>query len=180
MRSEAMTNLRKIRIPSALVVAAAALLAGRAAAADVEAKKDGVEVFADATNKSAVVSTLKSGQSLPAGERKGMFWQVDLGGGKSGFVSVMAVKHKPDTNTDLAKAIKTVVKDGRQDESNEGRARSAVMGVRGLAADDDAGNAGDVRPNLRAVFKMEDTQVTQKKLDQVGDLVMAEIAAKAK
>lgn len=166
--------------PASLALAWLLGFAPEALGAEVEAKKDGVEVYADATNKSAVVGTMKGGESLPAAERKGMFWQVQLAGGKTGFVSVLAVKHKPDTNTDLAKAIKNVVKDGRQgDDANDSRARSAVMGVRGLASDDSAGNAGNVRPNLRAVYKMEDHVVTPKKVEQVGELVMQEIVAKA-
>lgn len=155
-------------------------MSGSALAAEVEAKKDGVEVYADATNKSEVLQTLKSGESIKSIERKGMFWQVQAAGGKSGYVSVLAVKHKADVDTGLAKAINSVVKDGRQtDESQEGRARSAVMGVRGLAEDDDAGNAGNVRPNLRAVYKMEDVTVTPKKVEQVGEMVYEEIAKKA-
>lgn len=155
-------------------------LGGNALAAEVEAKKDGVEVFADATNKSEVLQTLKSGESIKSIERKGMFWQVEAAGGKTGFVSVLAVKHKAETNTGLAKAINSVVKDGRQtDDSQEGRARSAVMGVRGLAEDDDAGNAGNVRPNLRAVYRMEDLTVPPKKVEQVGEMVYEEIAKKA-
>lgn len=162
-----------------LLVLWTAVGASEALAAEVEAKKDGVEVYSEATNKSAVVSTMKSGDALPATERKGMFWQVDVNG-KPGFVSVLAVKHKPDVNSDLANAIKSVVKDGHPgDESSETRARSAVMGVRGLASDDSAGNAGNVRPNLRAVYKMEDRTVSAKKVEQVGDLVMDEIAKKA-
>jgi hypothetical protein len=151
-----------------------------ALAAEVEARKDGVEVYSDATNKSDVLDKMKSGDTLPATERKGMFWQVQLKGGKTGFVSIMAVKHKADSNTDLAKAIKTAVKEGRgEDDAGENRARSAVMGVRGLQDDDDAGNAGNVRPNLRAVFSMEDRAVKKKDLDHLGESVLQEIAAKS-
>lgn len=149
-------------------------------AAAVEAKKDGVEVYADATNKSAVIAKLKQGESVPAGERKGMFWQVTVAGGKSGFVSVLAVKHTPDTNSDLAKAVKSVVNEGRKLDSNsEARARSAVMGVRGLREDDNMANASDIRPNLRAVYQLEDRQFNPKKVQQLGDKVMQEIEAKA-
>ena len=153
--------------------------AGAARAAEVEAKKDGVEVRADASTKSDVLGTLKAGEALPAVERKGMFWQVKYND-KTGFVSALAVTHKPDAAGGIAKAIKDAVKDGREgDDSSEGRQRSAVMGVRGLAPDDDMANAGDVRPNLRAVYKMEDTKVTQKKIDDLGDNVLNEVAKTA-
>ena len=156
------------------------LFAATALGANIEAKKDGVEVYADATNKSGVVETLKSGESRVAGERKGMFWQVTTKDGKAGFVSVLAVTRKADSDNDLAKAIKTVVKQGRTgDESTEARARSAVMGVRGLAPDDDMGNAAGTRPNLRAVYKMEDTRMSDKKVKAIGDDVFTEIAQKS-
>jgi hypothetical protein len=149
-------------------------------AAEVEAKKDGVEIYIDATNKSEVIGSLKSGETLESVERKGMFWQVKTKDGKNGFVSILAVKHKPDTNTNLAKAINGVVKGGRGGEdATESRARSAVMGVRGLREDDDMANAASVRPNLRAVYEMEDIKVSQKKVGELGDKVMGEITRKA-
>jgi uncharacterized protein YgiM (DUF1202 family) len=161
-------------------ILAVGALAATAHAAEVEAKKDGVEVYADATNKSVVLSKLKEGEALPATERKGMFWQVKTKDGKAGYVSVLVVKHKPDANGDLAKAIKNVVKQGRStDEASETRARSAVMGVRGLREDDDAGNAGNVRPNMRAVYSMEDDNVKKKDIDALGENVLNEIATKA-
>lgn len=152
---------------------------GAAWAAEVEAKKD-TEIYADATNKSEVLGKLEKGNALAATERKGMFWQVKTKDGKTGFVSVLAVTHKADTNSDLANAIKDVVKEGRtSDESNDSRARSAVMGVRGLREDDNAGNAGNVRPNLRAVYAMEDIKMPKKKVDALGEDVFTEIAGKA-
>ncbi len=176
---------RKIRgILNSTSFLAAAVLQGLWApallAAEVEAKKDGVEIYTDATNKSEVIGSLKSGETLESVERKGMFWQVKTKDGKSGFVSILAVKHKPDTNTNLAKAINGVVKGGRGGEdATESRARSAVMGVRGLREDDDMANAASVRPNLRAVYEMEDVKVSQKKVGELGDKVMGEITRKA-
>ena len=163
-----------------LVAASLGLVASSTLAAEVAAKKDGVEVYADATNKSQVLSKLKEGDSLKAGERKGMFWQVTLKDGKAGYVSVLAVAHKADTDADLTKAIKSVVKDGRAtDEASEGRARSAVMGVRGLREDDASANAGNVRPNLRAVYRMEDSPASKKKVDELGQSVFEEVAQKS-
>jgi len=155
-------------------------LATQALGAGVEAKKDGVQVYADATNKSAVVSQMKGGETLPSLERKGMYWQVKLPDGKTGYVSVLAVKHKAEGSTSLAKAIDSVVKEGRtSDGAGSARARSAVMGVRGLADDDNMANAGNIRPNLRAVFRMEDRHVSQKHVQRLGDSVFKEIAQKA-
>jgi hypothetical protein len=160
-------------------IALVAALVAPTALAEIEAKKS-VEVYSEATNKSDVLETLKEGESLPSVERKGMFWQVKTKSGKDGYVSVLSVKHKPDSNADLAKAIKGVVKEGREDDgSTEGRARSAVMGVRGLREDASAGDAGQARPDLRAVFSMEDHVVSDKKLEALGEDVFKEIERKA-
>ena len=156
------------------------LVAGSALAAHIEAKKDDVEVFADATNKSAVVTKLKAGQTALAGERKGMFWSVTTTDGKAGFVSVLVVKHKPDADGGLVKAINSVSKEGRTEgDGTDARARSAVMGVRGLSDDDNVANAANIRPNLRAVYRMEDKSVSEKKMEQLGQQVLNEIASKA-
>ncbi len=155
-------------------------LTTQAFASDVEAKKDGVEVYQEATNKSAVITKLSAGQSLAAGERKGMFWQVKTKDGKPGFVSVMAVKMKAGGSEDLAKAIKSAVKQGKPpSDGTEGRQRSAVMGVRGLKEDDNMANASSVRPNMRAVFALEDLKVNEKVVQKLGESVMTEIEEKA-
>lgn len=156
-----------------------ALLAHAAQAAEVEAKKD-TKIYKEATNKSDVVGDLKSGESVESVERKGMFWQIKMKGGETGFVSVLAVKHKADSNDNLAKAIKNAVKQGRADEGDSDvRQRSAVMGVRGLAEDDSAGNAGKIRPNLRAVFALEDMTVRKKDIEALGADVLSEIEKEA-
>lgn len=176
-----MKSLNKVgKSINALAFLAVTLGAGSALAAEVEAKKAGVEIYADATNKSDVLGKMGEGESLAASERKGMFWQVTTKDGKTGFVSVLAVKHKADTDGNIANAIKSVVKDGRQDGGeNNDRARSAVMGVRGLREDDNMANAANVRPNLRAVYNMEDMALSKRKVEDLGELVMNEIAKKA-
>jgi hypothetical protein len=152
--------------------------AGSVFAAQVEAKKD-IDIYSEPTNKSAVLGKLKTGESVDSVERKGMFWQVKTKDGATGFVSVLAVKHNADAGGNLAKAIKNVVKQGREDETDDSRQRSAVMGVRGLAEDDSAGNASALRPNLRAVFAMEDVNLRQKELEALGNDILAEIEKKA-
>jgi len=154
-------------------------LAGAAHGAEVEAKKD-IDIYSEPTNKSEVVGKLKTGESVESVERKGMFWEIKTSAGAKGYVSVLAVKHKTGTDGNLAKAIKNAVKQGRSDDDSEdSRQRSAVMGVRGLAEDDSAGNASALRPNLRAVFVMEDRNPRQKDLDALGNAILAEIEKKA-
>ncbi len=160
---------------------AVTLVSGSALAAEVEAKKNGVEIYADATNKSDVLGKMSDKESLSAGERKGMFWEVTTKDGKKGFVSVLSVTRKAEGDANLANAIKSVVKDGRQegDSNTNDRARSAVMGVRGLREDDNMANAATIRPNLRAVYAMEDAATPKKKVEDLGESVFNEIAKKS-
>lgn len=168
-----------LRTIHGLILLAACTMSVAAIAAEVQAKKD-IEIYADATNKSEVIGKLAKGEALPAVERKGMFWQVKTSDGKTGFVSFLAVTHKADSDGKLADAIKAVVKEGRStDETAEARARSAVMGVRGLRADDNVANAGSIRPDIRAVYSLEDVRVPKKKIDDLGTAVFEEISKKA-
>lgn len=151
--------------------------------AQVEAKKDGVQVFADAQNKSAVMATMKKGDQLEAKERKGMYWEVKLPGGKAGFVSVIAVQHKPgEGSSGLNNAIRNAVTNSRPstDGTAATRQRSAVMGVRGLDESGSTAFAGNVKPNLRSVFAMEDRVVSANEIESLGNLVMNEIGSKQK
>ena len=158
----------------------ALLTAASAHSAEVEPKSSDVTVYAEPTNKSTAILTLKAGEKLEAIERKGMFWQVKTKDGKPGFVSVLQVKHRADASSDLTSAIKGAVKNGRSGDSvTESRVRSAVMGVRGLREDDSAAKAGDVRPNLRAVYDMEDKFVSAEKISELGEKVFQEVEKRA-
>ncbi|MCX6119474.1 MAG: SH3 domain-containing protein [Proteobacteria bacterium] len=143
--------------------------------ATVEAKKDGVEVFASAGKDASVLATLKKGQVVDAGTRSGMYWQVKTSDGKSGFVSVLAVKVKADAGGGLNDAIRDAVKEGRNAaEQNGARSRSAVMGVRGLDENNTA-MAGSLKPDLRAVYEMEDRVLPQEKLDQQSEIIDSDV-----
>ena len=145
----------------------------------VEAKKDGVTVVGTPDKSGAVVATLKAGETLDAGERKGMYWEVKTADGKSGFVSVMAVKLKPSSGN-LGSAIRDAVMSGRNtSDAANARARSAVMGVRGLDESGETAFAGSVKPDLRAVYSMEDFEVPAKRVERLGEEVFEEIAANA-
>ena len=153
---------------------------GACFAGTVEASKDGVDVFAAADKASSVISKLKKGDTLTAGERTGMYWQVQTKEGKPGFVSVLAVKVKPSTKEGLDEAMREAVKNGRaQQASDGGRTRSAVMGVRGLDDTSDTGLAASVRPNLHAVYMMEDRDIPRGRIDQQAVMVTAEIERKS-
>lgn len=164
----------------ASLMAISFLIGVPAIAGSVEAKKDDVEVFAAADKGSAVVTKLKKGQAVTSSERSGMYWQVKLPDGKAGFVSVMAVKIKAEAGGGLSDTLRDAVKAGRTNaEQNGARSRSAVMGVRGLD-ENNTEMAGSVRPNLRAVYSMEDTEVVQGKLDQQAAIVENDILARTR
>lgn len=148
----------------------------------VEAKKDNVEVYASADKAAAILAKLKKGESVTSKERSGMYWQVKLQSGQSGFVSVLNVKVKSDGESGgLNNAIREAVKAGRASGEQDGsRSRSAVMGVRGLDDTSDTAMAGAVRPNLRAVYMMEDLDISPEKIDQQADIVTRDIELQLK
>ena len=161
-----------LKLIYAVVIAVSASVAS---GGSIEAKKDDVEVFSAPDKGSAVVTKLKKGESLPAGDRNGMYWQVKLSTGGAGFVSVLNVKVKAEASG-LSDALREAVKAGRSSNAQDGgRARSAVMGVRGLDDTSDTAYAGSVRPNLRAVYRMEDSAVAAEKFDRQADMVSRDI-----
>ena len=156
------------------------LFAGTVFGGTLEAKKDDVEVFTAADKTSTVITKLKKGTEITSGERSGMYWQVKLPDGKAGFVSVMVVKIKADSSSGLNDVLRDAVKSSRETaDQNGARSRSAVMGVRGLD-DNNTAMAGSVRPNLRAVYGMEDMEVPKTKLDQQASIVENDIMARMK
>ncbi len=158
-----------------------AIVSVTALAGTVESQKDNVEVYSAPDKTSTVLQKLKKGEALNAGERKGMYWQVKTTSGKDGFVSVLAVRVKTDDKVGLADAMREAVKKGRsQSAADGGRTRSSVMGVRGLDDTSEVGVAANLRPNLHAVYALEDFQVSQEKVKAQGDLVFAEIERKIK
>jgi hypothetical protein len=157
-----------------LVIFALFAASGVVRAGELEAKKDGVEVYSD-SSKSSVLGTLKKGEKLTYTERKGMYWAVTHKS-KPGFVSVMAVQSASSGGTSsVTSAIKDAVRQGRDSEdAGNNRARSAVMGVRGLD-DSDSAFAGNVKPNLRMVYSMEDTVVPTSEIKQLEADVLKEV-----
>lgn len=154
-------------------------LSSLAYAKSVEAKRDGVDVLSSPDKNAPVLQKLKKGESLPSKERKGMYWEVRLKNGKSGFVSILNVNHKAEENG-ISEAIRASIKEGRSTgEAEATRGRSAVMGVRGLD-DNDTALAGNIRPNMRAVYGMEDIQISQKQLEAFSEEINKEIAQRAR
>lgn len=156
-----------------LIISAFFLATSAFAGQAVEAKKNGTKVFSEASKKSSVLKTLKKGEQLDTLERKGMYWKVSLSG-KEAFVSVFNVK-KITSNSAISEALKDAVKQGREEGDGANmRARSAVMGVRGLDESESSAFAGNVKPNLRMVYAMEDLLVTSDEIQSLESSVFAE------
>jgi hypothetical protein len=167
----------RIKISNALLTVGLLTLSSGLWAAPVAAKKDGVPVTADAKKDAAVLMELKKGEVLEAGDREGMFWKVKTKDGRTGFVSVMLVQRQAGEDSNLASALRDEALKARQnnDGSDSTRARSAVMGVRGLDESKDTAMAGNIRPDLRAVYRMEDRVVADNRVDRLEQLVLKEI-----
>lgn len=146
-------------------------------AAPVAAKKDGVQVTAAPKKDAPVVSELKKGETLEAQDREGMFWKVTTKDGKTGYVSVMNVQRQAGDDSGIQGALREAALAARQngDNSESARARSAVMGVRGLDESSDTMMAGNIRPDLRAVYRMEDRSIAAKRVDKLESLVAREV-----
>jgi hypothetical protein len=149
-----------------------------AIAGTLEAQKDS-EVYAAGDKKSEVIAKLSKGDIVTSTERAGMYWQVKTKDGKSGFVSVLAVRAKSDGSANLNDAIREAVKDGRgAAAADSGRSRSSVMGVRGLDNTSETAMASSLKPNMMAVYGMEDLDLPKGAVDQQAELVSSEIESR--
>ncbi len=151
-------------------------------AKEVEATADNVQILAAANRSAAVVGTLSKGESVSSKDRIGMYWQVTTKDGKDGFVSFTSVKAKKEQESaSLSGALRDAVQEHRdENDPSNVRARSTVMGVRGLQESKEVGFAGNVRPNLRLVYNLESFPLNKQKVDAIGTSVQAEIARKMK
>ena len=149
-------------------------------AATLQAKKSGVKITAKAKKNSKVLATLKKGDKVTKISRKGMYWKVKSNSGQVGYVSVMKVKRLASEESSISSSIRQVSKSTRPDEDQQAgaRSRSSVMGVRGLAESDSSLYAGNVRPNMRLVFAMEDRDISYKEINKIASAVEAEVEQK--
>ena len=148
-----------------------------ASAASVAAKKDGVQILSEAKKGANVLSELKKDEAIEAEDRSGMFWKVKTKGGKTGFVSVLNVQRLAEDDKGLQGAIREAALKARANnqDSDSTRARSAVMGVRGLDASDETAAVGQLRPDLKAVYRMEDRTLGKRRLEKLESLVQQEV-----
>lgn len=142
----------------------------------VTPKRASAKILQEAKKSAPVIGTIKKGEELDAGERKGMYWSVQYKG-QQGYVSVLQVSTKSGSQGSiLSNAIRGVAQESRgTDDVQTSRSRSAVMGVRGLDESDSMGSAGDAQPRLNMVYAMEDREITSKSIEDFGDLVFQEV-----
>jgi hypothetical protein len=142
----------------------------------VAAKKDGVPVTAQAKKDATVLLELKKGETIEAQDREGMFWKVQLKDGRTGYVSVINVQRQAGEASGLQGALREAALEAREAGGGENaRARSAVMGIRGLDESKDTGAMGTIRPDLRAVYRMEDRIIADQRIENIESLVAQEV-----
>ena len=146
------------------------------------AKRNGVLVYEQAAGTSKSVQTLKKGEMVEAKERSGAFWAVELDAGKKGFVRASEILKIANSDANaLSRAVQNATASKREkDDSANARARSAsaVMGIRGLDEDSNAGARANAKPNLGAVYQMEDKHVPESRIDSIEDGVNTELDSK--
>lgn len=161
---------------------AAASGAAHAEVSSLEARKDGVQVLAEAKRGAAVKTTLKKGEMVESDKKIGMFWEVKTKAGESGYVIMVDVARKAGGETGgVSEKLRAAAKEGRDNkgEAEASRSRSAVMGIRGLKNDGgQSAFAGNVKPNLRVVYAMEDYAVPKENVVHLGDAVLKEVEVK--
>ena len=149
-------------------------------ATSLAAKKNGVKVTSQPKKSAKVLITLKKGEEVTKISRKGMYWKVKSKSGEIGYVSVLKVKRLASKESTISDSIRQVSKSTRPDEEQQSgaRARSSVMGVRGLSESGSTQYAGNVRPNMRLVFAMEDRHYSSKDINKLALSVESEIEKK--
>lgn len=146
-----------------------------ALAVPLSPKKESVAVLATPKRSAEVIGTISKGDTLESDDRLGMFWKVHFQG-RVGYVSVMDVQRAAHSAGGLQKAVSEAAAESRnQDDIAGARSRSAVMGVRGLSDGEAVAAAGNVRPDIKSVYKMEDRVVNQEDVTELADLVLQEI-----
>ena len=145
----------------------------------VQPKKDGVKVYESPSASSGTLQTLPKDKQLQTRHRYGSFWAVDLEENKSGYVRILEMQKVVSPNSAALKAaaeqkLKTT---SIQDETSSVRQRSssAVMGLRGLSDDEDSGERANLRPNLKALRKMEERVLNQSKVEKLQAAIFLEI-----
>jgi beta-barrel assembly-enhancing protease len=143
------------------------------------AQKDAVRIFESHSSRSKVVGQLKKGQGIAARYRYGAFWAVDLPQGKIGYVRGLEVKIFANSDSSSsAKNFESSQKKLSMPSKNDAarqRVSTAVMGVRGLAADADISARTEVMPNYEAVAHMENFRTSEPQIAKLQEDIFKEL-----
>ena len=154
------------------------ILAVPSFAKTIQAKSD-VQVLSAPKKKAPVILSIKKGDTLKATNRLGMYWKVKAGG-KEGFVSILKVKLKK-SDTNIEDMITREIQQSRDEgDLSQVRGRSTIMGVRGLDETTEIESAGNVKPQLRLVYDMENYTLSKSKISELEELVTKEITKRTK
>ena len=66
-----------------------------------------------------------------------------------------------------------------EDDLSQVRGRSTIMGVRGLDEIKEVESAGNVKPQLRLVYEMENYTISKNKISELEELITDEISKKS-
>ena len=139
--------------------------------------KKGAVLYSKPSKKSLAMTKIDPGTKLEADSRNGLYWKVEYMG-EDGYVSVLKVTRASGNSTGgISQIIREQAKEGRSNGTDieNSRARSAVMGVRGLDESTTVGSAGSTKPNYRLVYKMEDRVVRKKALVRLEQHILDEL-----
>lgn len=131
-----------------------------AAEVSLEVKKDKTNAYEQASASSNVVASFPKGELLQGVSRKGMFWQVELSASKQkAYVKALDVRKK------LSEQRIQALTSNQVDDSVDGsRARTAVMGVRGLDSSDTLSGASMAVPDMDRIRDLDRLQVSPDRL----------------
>lgn len=148
-----------------------------ASANPMTARNDNTNVTSEPQASSQVVATLRAGDQVQTIARRGMFWQVRTADGQEGFVAVTSLQRMSGNASNISQAIRQAAVENRDeaDDITTNRMRTSVMGVRGLDEDESTAAAGDVRPNMRMVYRMEDRWVEMQRLRSLEQHLHTEV-----
>ncbi|NRA64586.1 MAG: hypothetical protein HRU19_08895 [Pseudobacteriovorax sp.] len=138
-----------------LLLLSVMFLMGSTAFGQMLKTKKKAKIHAEPKKKSTVIAEAEKDAVFESKGRKGMFWKIEYES-NTGYVSVLRVKRVAGTKKGLSSVLESVSKAGRGGDTARVRSRSVVMGVRGLDESSDLAQVGNMKPDLRAVYRMED------------------------
>ncbi len=142
--------------------------------------RDNTKLLSEKNTKSPSLTTLKEGDIVIVEEGgNALFRKIRTSDGKMGFVPYVALAEKHDRSMrKVVNFVRSFTRPAAEDnDTARSRSANAVMGIRGLASTSDEALAkvNAARPNLAAVYQMEDQNISQEHVQRLSELVLGEI-----